>query len=454
MEKIRGARYEIVVDEKITLPKWDPGERRLYVNRPLLEADVKISLLGERIAGLLLPPVEASSNDLEELIAVYRRRVAAEQAIDLVSRLGPLAKMASIDLAYFPVSRAQLVWGDVGCMLDLDPERLRKAFREAARVAGEVAGDTVRVMPRRYREFIYTTLRRLQISTINWASSIMRLIRASGYNPLSLCRERDEEPPDPSWLVYLPEGQFLYDCPGVEDIAENYVGGDARCKKVGFTSSTLVCEGPSGKIAVKEYLRMIAKWLPASILSRSAVKYLITPKSRLYNEYKHLIELRSIIQTPRILAVCGDPVKAVMARSFIEGTPVIDSGDPGEWRDSGRALADIHNAGYVLGDPNPGNFVASRDGLGLIDAEQARRFTPAGGAWDLIVYVYYPVALGKDRDLIVEGVKGYLERVDPRRKKRVVRELRKGKIWLGLVLLPYQFRKAREVFREAGVELT
>ncbi|MCE4623014.1 MAG: hypothetical protein F7B19_06860 [Desulfurococcales archaeon] len=453
METIRGEGYEIIIDERFTITRWSPEERRLYTTKTLLEADVKISLVGERIAGLLLPPVSTSSEELEKLIKIYRKRIVAEQAVDFVSKLGPLAKYAEVDIAYFPVSRARLLWRDIGCLLNLDPEKLRQEYRVSASVAGEVVGEKVKIKPRKYREFLTTTLRKIQLATANWASGVVRFLRMSNQYTLTICNTTPEQP-DPSHLVDLPEGNFVYECPSIQELARYHAGEDAKCKKGGWTASTYICEGSDGKIAVKEYLRMIVKWLPASIASYSAVNYLIRPKSRLYNEYKHLLELRRVIETPRILTVCGDSVRSVMVRSFIEGTPVIDSGDSELWWRAGFSLARIHNEGYVLGDPNPGNFIDTRDGMGLIDAEQARKFTPKAGAWDLIVYVYYPVLFGKDVDLIAEGLRGYLEGIDESLRKVIVRHLRSRKMWLGLSFLPVQYRRAREVFEAAGVRLT
>lgn len=453
MEKIKGEGYEIIVSPGFSITKWDPSERRLYTSTTILEADAKISLLGERIAGLLLPPVHTSSHDLNKIIKIYRERVVAEQAVDLVSKLGPLARHARVNIAYFPLSRARMLWSDIGCLLKLNVEDVIEAYSGPARVAGDVLNSYIVIKPRKYREFLTTTLRKAQLATASWASTAIRFLRISNQYTLTICGSSTEKP-DPSNLVDLPEGDFRYDCLGVEKLASIYTGVGGRCKKSNWTASTFICEGPEGRIAVKEYLRTLFKWVPASIVGSTTVNYLIRPKSRLYNEYKYLIELRRIIPTPRILSVCGDHARGVLVRSYMDGTPVIDSGDGELWRQAGETLASIHNNGYVLGDPNPGNFVYMGEGLALIDAEQARKFTPKLAAWDLIVYVYYPILFNKDLELIVRGLEGYMDNIDPRMRKKIIKWLKDRRIWIGLSFLPVQYRKARRVFYEAGIKLT
>ncbi|MEB3806026.1 MAG: hypothetical protein GSR73_00705 [Desulfurococcales archaeon] len=455
MEEIQGPGYRIVVDDNALVPQWNEESRTLATPRLYLELDAKFSLVGERIAGLLLPPLDAYSDSLDEIINAYRKRIVAEQAADLVSRLGPLTAEARVEASFFPVSRAHMLWGTLGCLIGdaMDSGELARVYLEHASVAGVVEEGLVRVKPRRYREYLVSNIRRLQLKTLDAAGNIARYMGRIGRMALNYCTSMPEAP-DPSVHVRLPEGRFHYECPGPRELAQYYLGVVESCKRSQWTSSTVICRSEEGeRIAVKEYLKMIVKWLPASIASSPALNYLITPKSRLANEYRHLRVLRGVISTPEILGVCGDPAKAVMVRGFVEGEPVLDSDKPLYWRMSGEALAAIHSHGYVLGDPNPGNFVIDGGSVSLVDAEQARRFTARRGAWDLIVYVYYSVLLGKRRDLIAEGLRGYLDSIGAL-GDRVVRELGEKRLWNWLRILPVQYRRAREVFSEAGIELT
>ncbi|MCE4600374.1 MAG: hypothetical protein F7C38_02255 [Desulfurococcales archaeon] len=455
MEEIQGPGYRIIVDDKAVIPQWNEETRTLSTPRLYLELDAKFSLAGERIAGLLLPPLKAYSDSLEEVINTYRKRVVAEQAADLVSRLGPLTAEARVEASFFPASRAYMLWSTLGCLIGdaINSDETVSAYLEHASVAGVVEGGLVKVKPRRYREYIVSNIRKLQLKTLGMAGNVARYMGRIGRMTLNYCISTPEAP-DPSRHVRLPEGRFHYECPGPRELARYYLGVVESCKRSQWTSSTVICRGEKGdRVAVKEYLRMIVKWLPASIASSPALNYLITPKSRLANEYRHLRVLRSVIPTPRILGVCGDPTKAVMVREFAEGEPVLDSDKPLYWRMSGEALATIHGHGYVLGDPNPGNFVIDGDTVGLVDAEQARGFTARRGAWDLIVYVYYSVLLGKRGDLIVEGLRGYLDGIGALRDE-VVRELGDKRLWNWLRILPVQYRRAREVFSGVGIELT
>jgi len=117
------------------------------------------------------------------------------------------------------------------------------------------------------------------------------------------------------------------------------------------------------------------------------------------------------VRTPRVLGLCVSPLNASMAREYVEGEVVMNSKDPGAWEAGGEVLARVHRGGFALGDPNPGNIVISGGEAYLIDAEQAGRFTPVKGAWDLAVYYYYSRFFGAPRDLVAESLRGYVKGV-------------------------------------------
>ena len=61
-----------------------------------------------------------------------------------------------------------------------------------------------------------------------------------------------------------------------------------------------------------------------------------------------------------------------------------------------------------MGDSNPGNVIVDPRGLPwVIDAEQARRFSLRGAAWDIVVALSYSGLFGIDDDLLLEMLEGY-----------------------------------------------
>ncbi len=450
MEEIRGPRYKIVVANGQNIPKWDPRTNTLIVSRQLLELDVKFSIAGERIAGLLLPLIDYENASLGDLIRMYRIRIAAEQAAELQSRIGMLSSGAFIRPAYFPISRALLLWRDLGCLVGegLNAEYLDKEYLAISEYIGDLAEGLVRLKPRKYMELVKSISSAWRIKATGLVSAIARRISKD----IVFCHGSGSDPPDPSPYLIPPEGRFFYNCLSPVGIASKFIGPDVTCKKAQWTASTLLCESRRGRVVVKEYTRMLVKWLPASIAGGGIARYLIRPKARMANEYKHLLKLRKILITPRILGFCGQYFKSVLVRSFIDGTPVLGSKDPEMWRLSGLELARIHLAGYVLGDPNPGNFILTREGMGLIDAEQARRFTPRRGAWDLVVYTFYSLLFDAKEDLVREGVRGYskyMKERSPETLSEIKKNLKDNKLWGPLKFFVNIYPRARKILEEA-----
>ncbi len=426
----KGPGYRLVAVDRLIPPSWEDGEIR--VSRLALRLDAEIGALGEAVAGLLLPHVEVEGPRWAwDILESYRRRVAAEQAADLTMRLGRIAGETGFRPSYLPVSRMHLFWRVNGCFYreGLDYEVLDAEWERYASLVGEPAGGGYRPSPRKYREILSYYASRIRGGLLGTLAGIARRLAPGQTWPGAKCDLGD--PPDPGLLASLPEGVFTYKC-SPEDLASPHAGRPVECGKAMPTASSLVCRGPRGRVVVKEYYRMLVKWLPAAAASRPQYRYRVTPRARMANEYQYLRLLRSVVETPRILAVCGDQAKAAMARTFLEGEPVLDSRDPGAWKASGDALARIHEAGYTLGDPNPGNFIVGPHGTGVVDAEQADRYTPRRAAWDLAVYTVYALAFRAPEDLVAEGLRGYAGRRDPSLELRF---LERPSFWASLTPL-------------------
>ncbi len=443
------AGYKIeVVDTKL----WQASSRGdvLRVSLPLLRLDAIVSLAGERLAAaLLLPykPVECPPSlraRIEEAATTYRRRVVVEQLYDLLVRMGPLASEVLVDPIYPPASRLWLLRTVHSCLVEAaGPQALNNLRHEYASLAASVAkpeGNGLRLDPPTLR----TEFRALGVRI----RSTLASLQARAPMPRLPWEEGSCQPPgeilDPWDLARLPEGRYKGPC---RDPLELVTGAD--CRAGGRLSSSYLCTLPSGeKVVVKDYMRMAAKWIPAAAASSIAVRYRLGPRSRLAADYKYLRLLRGVLPTPRFRMVCSDVARAAALREYVDGTPVLDSSDPRLWREAGHALAEIHEAGYALGDPNPGNFVSPRDGgrLWLIDAEQARPYTDRRGAWDLVVALAYAAGFGAPLELVEEMARAYASHSP--RAARLAEKALSPALWLPLQAVP-QAARARKALRRA-----
>ena len=64
MAEIRGKGYRVIIEDSTQLPRWNREARILHVGKQWFEADARLSLFGERIAGLLLPSIAVSYTHL------------------------------------------------------------------------------------------------------------------------------------------------------------------------------------------------------------------------------------------------------------------------------------------------------------------------------------------------------------------------------------------------------
>jgi tRNA A-37 threonylcarbamoyl transferase component Bud32 len=130
----------------------------------------------------------------------------------------------------------------------------------------------------------------------------------------------------------------------------------------------------------------------------------MTPLSRLGRELEGARRLREIgIGTHRIAGVVLS--SKTLVTEFEEGVPLdryvqdIAEGkgtDTSQIEDYARALAKMHRAGLVYGDTKPANALVGKDGLYLLDLEQADE----GGdtAWDLAEFLYFSARTAKKEE--------------------------------------------------------
>ncbi len=422
----------------------------------LARLDAQMSLLGEAVAGVFLGlyEVEGECAEISELERGYRRRSLVEVLYDLYERLGGILRISRVDPLYIPSARAFLLRGAIGCAISsqLRDWEARRRLRTVYEDIGELMGlylpnhkidvsrlrTTRRGLLERVRGLIPTAL------TI-YHRGVQGFMGALGSRQRGECRIHPAVE-DPGVFVELPEGSFTFTNYTPKKLAEEFVGDEVECKRRGFMSSSLICQGSDGRIVVKIYEKMMAKWIPATLASPSEVRYLFTPRARMSNEYYWLRALRKAVETPRIhkLVVSGT---RMMARDYIEGEPVLGQDNPDYWETVGSTLALIHKNGIVLGDPNPGNFIVdieSREAARVVDAEQARHYQSIGGAWDLAVFTVYGLIFGAKEDLIRRAIEAYREE-DPELYRKHREVLEEGHGWGGIKLLGPVYLAAKRI---------
>jgi tRNA A-37 threonylcarbamoyl transferase component Bud32 len=209
----------------------------------------------------------------------------------------------------------------------------------------------------------------------------------------------------PKRLLRLDEGTVFDDAGKmVEELAQIYGFAGAyehEEKKMGdFTNSSkqleLKDDGRKAKFILKPFPELkSAKWFILNVWSISAKRFNMTPLSRLSRELEGARRLRGMgIKTHRIAGVILED--RTLVSEFAEGVPLdkyVQEISEGKGTDTSQivayaqALGKMHQAGLVYGDTKPANALIGKDGLYLLDLEQAVE----GGdmAWDLAEFLYY-----------------------------------------------------------------
>lgn len=451
---ISGPGYKVVVVRGAQRPYFS-GDT-LMVGYKLLELDSRASILGESIASLLLPPITVEEHGLEvrSLVEYYRFRVVLEQVQDLVMRFGALAKLLRVPPEYPAVARMSLNRKLYPCIFNrvLSSRKLMDEMRGQYSKMLEPRGLLSRRGSLVINRDLIGQIRRI-LSDI--ASLVGATARVGLNIPGSLAAcEPSTLLGDPGRLLDLPEGRVSLNC-DISTVASMALGGGlegggkTECRYTNPLSSSLICESNGERFIVKEYTRMQVKWIPASLASALMYKYRVSPRTRMMAEYRNLRALRKVVPTPRIFGVCGTYYTSKMVREYMEGDPVASADSRDHWRLAGEAMARLHNRDIVVGDPNPGNFIVLKDGrVALIDAEQAARFEPRKGLWDLIVFTLYSLALGVDEKLVSAALEEYFKL--SWRREQIVKEASRESVWGALALVPYIGVKARRIILDAS----
>jgi tRNA A-37 threonylcarbamoyl transferase component Bud32 len=188
---------------------------------------------------------------------------------------------------------------------------------------------------------------------------------------------------------------------------------------------TITKNGEEQKFVVKQFLDWSnLKWLPLNLWSFGTTSFAVLGQSRLEKEYAINTYLHSKgFPVPKIFHISHQ--KRLIFEEFIEGKELVENikrilfsynneEDVALVKEVGQKIAEAHSLGVSLGDCKPENFLVAKDGVVLLDLEQATR--DGNQAWDIAEFLYYaghyspPMSSANAAGIIAESfIEGYLE---------------------------------------------
>jgi tRNA A-37 threonylcarbamoyl transferase component Bud32/predicted nucleotidyltransferase len=392
---------------------------------------------GEFVIGRFLNVYEPIVNAefLRSVEIEYKKRGIAEGLIEIQTDYGDFSSNVVIPYEYFLFDKLhkraaaypEALYGYTRTYTcDQSKENLEftlRGFREAAESMAssgivEITGDSVSIFRGKERAIALSKLfkmyplttrdaRRFAFHTFanrvgyGFKTKPVSKLRATGkaYHPALV--ELDH----PRRLLRLEEGVVFDDASKmVEEIArvsgfgETY---DYEEKKQGdFINSSRQLEIWEDKKRDKYVLKHFpelksAKWAILNLWSLAAKKFNMSPLSRLNREVEGVRRVHELgIKTHRIVGVALDD--RTLVTEYVDGVPLSkfvqkiikgESTDTGNIEKYALVLGKMHKAGLVYGDTKPQNVLVGKDGIDLLDLEQAVENGDAG--WDLAEFLYF-----------------------------------------------------------------
>ncbi|AFZ70543.1 Mn2+-dependent serine/threonine protein kinase [Caldisphaera lagunensis DSM 15908] len=445
--EIKGINYKIKIVNGFKLPTFE--NNTLVVGDLIFSADVKLSTLGDVVSGLLIPPVEYDDT-IKSLVEYYKLRVTIEQAYEISQRYGELANKIRIPIEFIPLSRMQPLRNIYSCIFNdvidkIGVEGLRKEYEDYIKNIGSNVNGNINL---NFDLLNISTNKIMGNIGKNVILGFLTMYSGNNFSIGKTCKP-NELIENPYSLLSLPEGSILNSCNDLDNYIKNILGYNYSCKRPGLLFSSQICENDKNKVVIKEYMYGTLKWFMAGAVSASIFPFKETPLARLGNEYNSLIDLRKIVNTPKILSICIDKYEYKMMREFIKGEVVLKSKNPYVWSDLGSTLALIHNNNRTLGDSNPGNFVVTdEDKMTLIDAEQVSNYTPKKAAWDIAVFYAYARTFQANSRLVREALGSYVNSRPKDEWKKVLNYIKGPHLTMLMTPLPNLLTELRLTLRE------
>ena len=390
---------------------------RVVIRLPerLIEADVEASVFAEAVAGLLL--VEPSSRwgdtgSLERLAVRYARRVAAEEAERLRSRLGLLSRHVLVaDIGPLVARLSRLfrlhVWSRP--LYREAPVRSARRLRRLARkgyadrpwLRLEELPPPPQAQPGLRKRFTLAARAAREAASVSLLQGLPAelLLRGLVTRPTPPLR-------DPLLYLRLDAARLATRLLSFEEQLYALIGVTSAIMRRSspLRSASIVEAGGGHRPAVVKHYRAssLAKWLLVAAASTRLPRPRTRPAARLQAEYHYNRVLHEKgFNVPQPILV--DPRRLKAAYSYIEGVTLADAVRENPvtplYRSYGSLLAKLHAENIALWDSNPTNVVVSGDGLlYLVDLEQARENASVEEkAMDVAVALYYSIPYNMSR---------------------------------------------------------
>jgi tRNA A-37 threonylcarbamoyl transferase component Bud32 len=190
-------------------------------------------------------------------------------------------------------------------------------------------------------------------------------------------------------------------------------------------------DGRRMKFILKQFPELKSvKWVFLNLWSLVAKKFNMSPLSRLDREVEAARRLRELgIKTHRITGIILD--ERTLVTEYTEGVPLdksieeITTGkstDTSNVKEYAQILGKLHKAGLVYGDTKPQNVLVGKDGIVLLDLEQA--VERGDKAWDLAEFLYYSAKLAKQDEGMKLIAESFLAAYRTENGSQVIRKAR------------------------------
>ncbi len=305
-----------------------------------------------------------------------------------------------------------------------------RGFREAAALLAAPGmilktGDSVRILRGKERMKALSMLYRVYPLTtggaIRYALHTLRNRAGFGFKTVALSRlkvmekvETMTELDRPNMLIRLEEGVIFDDASKmIGDVAKLSGFGETYAylekKKGDYINSSKQLEiwggGKRAKFILKHFPELkSAKWVLLNFWSIAAKRFNMSPLSRLNREVEAVRRLHELgIKTHRITGVILD--ERTLVTAYTEGFPLdksVEEITTGKSTDTSnvekyaQVLGKMHKAGLVYGDTKPQNALVGKEGIDLLDLEQA--VERGDKAWDIAEFLYYSAKMAKQKE--------------------------------------------------------
>jgi len=188
---------------------------------------------------------------------------------------------------------------------------------------------------------------------------------------------------------------------------------------------TVTSDEKKQRFVVKQFLNWSnLKWFPLTVWSLGTTSFVVNGQSRLEKEYaiNKLLESKGF-PVPKILYISHK--RRLIFKEFIEGKELLENvkniffsnqsnKDINLIKEAGRKIAQAHSYGITIGDCKPENFLVTKNGIVLLDLEQATR--NGNQSWDIAEFLYFaghyspPMASNNAAIIITKNfIEGYFE---------------------------------------------